>query len=370
MAIVEGRGVAEHRKEGTEGRWAPPAGTLPGFAVRGLVAIALVALALLAWTVQDVLLLLFGAVLVGVILRAAADGLRKILPLPETAALVIAGLLILAVLYIAGSIFGQEVSRQVQQLGSVLPQAWDEFRTWIGARPMALLREEMMPSGSDLAGIAQTILSMLTATLTGLVLAVVGGVYLAASPRLYSHGTLRLLPRGGREAVADFFGIAGHSLRRWLLARLAAMILIGLITYAGLTLIGVPSALALAIIAGFLEFIPFAGPILSAIPALLLALTIGPQTAIFTLLLYVAVQQLEGNVITPLFLKRAVELPPAVTLFSLFLFGSLFGIVGVLLAGPLTVVTYIAIRCLWMQHTLDEDVEYAAGGKESREDGT
>lgn len=360
---MEGQQIEDEGRRGAAGRQGRTRGLtrgLPRFAVRVLAAAALLALIWLAWHLHDVLLLLFAAVLIAVILHAAAGALRRILPLPEGAALALAGLLILAFAAFAGAIFGREVSRQITNLGNVLPGALDDFTAWIGAERMEVLRDRLAPSGTTIAGWAEQAFAISTGVLSALALAIVGGVYLAANPTLYRRGTLRLLPRGARPAVEDFFQHSGHALKRWLLARLLAMLVIGGITYAGLMLIGVPSALALGLIAGILEFIPFAGPILAAVPALLLALTLGQEAFYLTAGLYLVVQQIEGNLVTPLFLKQAVDLPPAVTLFSLFIFGAIFGIVGVILAGPLTVVTYIAIRSLWMEHTLREKVSYAA----------
>lgn len=362
MPATKSQSTTEAESAGHGRRIAPPPGTLGGFAVRVIVAIVLGALALLVWTLRDVLLLLFAAILVAVILRAAADGLRRMIPMGEGLSLLVAGLLILAIIGLAAGVFGQEVSRQVTQLGSVLPAAWEDFQAWLAGHGIEMNTQNWIPDGQMIAGWLQGLMSTTTAVLTGLVLAIVGGVYLAINPRSYVNGTLCLLPRSAREPVGEFFSRSGRSLRRWLLARLVAMLLIGGITYVGLLIIGVPSALALGIIAGFLEFVPFAGPILSAVPALLLALTIDFNTFLLTLGLYVLVQQIEGNLLTPLLLDHAVDLPPALTLFALFLFGALFGVVGVLLAGPLTVVAFIAVKSLWMDRTLNEDVEYVADG--------
>lgn len=333
---------------------------LPRFAIRIVAAIALFGLAWLLWRLHDVLLLLFAAVLIAVILHAAAGAIRRFLPIPEGAALALAGILILAFASFSAAIFGREVSRQLSSLGDILPGALEALRDWIGADRAQALQDQLMPSGTTLAGWAEQVFAISTGVLSALVLAIVGGVYLAANPDLYRRGALRLLPRGARPAVRDFFDHTGIAMKRWLFARLSAMLVIGVITYAGLAVVGVPSALALGLIAGILEFVPFAGPILAAVPALLLALTVGHSTFFLTAGLYLVIQQIEGNLLTPLFLKQAVDLPPAVTLFTLFIFGAMFGVVGVLLAGPLTVVAYIAVRSLWMERALEEDVTYAA----------
>ena len=144
---------------------------------------------------------------------------------------------------------------------------------------------------------------------------------------------------------------SGKALRLWLRGQLIAMVVVGLLTGSGLWALGMPSALTLGLMAGVLEFIPFAGPILSAVPAVLLALAVSPDLALWVLLLYFAVQQFEGS--PELRVQQyAVDLPGVVLLFSLLAFGALFGTLGVILAAPLTVVTYVLIKRLYVIETL------------------
>jgi predicted PurR-regulated permease PerM len=118
-----------------------------------------------------------------------------------------------------------------------------------------------------------------------------------------------------------------------------------------------PAALALALLAGLAEFVPLIGPIVAAIPALLIALSEGVQTALWTLLLYLAVQQVESNLIMPVVQHRVVSLPPAITLFAVVAFGLLFGSLGVLFATPLAVVLFVAVKKLWVSETLGEPTD-------------
>ena len=113
-----------------------------------------------------------------------------------------------------------------------------------------------------------------------------------------------------------------------------------------------PAALALALLAGLAEFVPLVGPIVATISALLIALSVGWETALWTLLLYIVIQQVESNLIIPLVQRRVVELPPAVTLFAVVAFGLLFGLLGVLFATPLAVVVFVAVKKLWVRETL------------------
>jgi predicted PurR-regulated permease PerM len=131
-----------------------------------------------------------------------------------------------------------------------------------------------------------------------------------------------------------------------------SMLVVGVLTGLGLWLIGVPSALALGLLAGVLEFIPLAGPVLAAIPALLLALTVGVDTALWAGGLMLLIQQIEGNLIQPLVQRYAVQLPPALFLFALIGFAAMFGAIGIVLAAPLTVVVYVLNKRLYVQDAL------------------
>ncbi|MBS0242581.1 MAG: AI-2E family transporter, partial [Proteobacteria bacterium] len=150
---------------------------------------------------------------------------------------------------------------------------------------------------------------------------------------------------------------SAEALRRWLWAQLVAMLAVGGLVGIGLFFVGVPSALALGIVAGMLEFIPYVGPIASAIPALLMASTQDLTTVWWTLGVLVLVQQAEGNILMPLLANRAVAIAPATAIFSVMAFGILFGPLGLLLGFPLTVVFDIAIRRLYVLDTLGETVE-------------
>jgi predicted PurR-regulated permease PerM len=164
---------------------------------------------------------------------------------------------------------------------------------------------------------------------------------------------MKLVPAGKRSLIGEAMMDSERALRLWLKGQLIAMIIVGVLTGVGLWLLGVPSAMVLGLLAGLLEFIPFAGPIISAIPAILIALAAGPDLALWVALLYVAVQQLEGALVQPLVQQYAVELPGVVLLFALIAFGTVFGAIGVILAAPLAVVTYVLVKRLYVQEALD-----------------
>jgi predicted PurR-regulated permease PerM len=163
---------------------------------------------------------------------------------------------------------------------------------------------------------------------------------------------LKLVPERGRALAAEAMEASARALRLWLLGRMVSMATVGLMTWIGLTIIGVPSALTLGLLAALLEFVPFIGPVISAVPAVLLAFAVGPDKALWTVMLFLIVQQIEGNVLEPLVQQRAVDLPPALLLFALVAGGLIFGPVGIILAAPLTVVLYVLVKRLYVQEAL------------------
>lgn len=315
------------------------------FAVRiGLVVIA-AATVLLVYRLTELFLLIFAAFLVVVIMHAMADPVTRRTGLPRGAALAItSGLLSLAVLAIMVG-FGREIGNQVELASEQLPQAAEQVLAWLDRS--GIDRDVVMPNlrESAILGSGAFIAANLVANLTGLifaiVLAIVGGAYMAAQPHLYVRGFLALFSPLPRQQIDRIGRLVVAKLKRWLLGQLAIMAIVGALTGFGAWLLGLPAPLALALIATVLEFIPYLGPILIAVPAFLLGLTVSLETAVLMLGWVILVQQIEGYVLTPLIQRRAVSLPPATILFSLVAAGLLFGLPGVLLALPLAVVGHV-----------------------------
>jgi len=322
-----------------------------------VIAIAIVAFAALLWRLRDMLLLIFGAVLVAVIFRALAGPLHRRLRLPEGLALGLVVLLLAAGIGLASWLFGQEVRAQAQDLAETLPGAWRSFEARMGdmafGERISQMAREAAPSGSGVLSGAGQFVTSLCAGVADTVLVLVGGIYLATQPKLYRGGLLKLLPAGKRDITGEAFDDSGRALKSWLKGQVLAMTVVGLLVGTGLWLLGVPLAFALGLIAGLLDFVPLIGPIVAAVPALLLALAVSPTVALWTGVLYLVVQQIEGNILSPLVQQRAVDLPPAILLFALLGFGSLFGAVGVILAAPLTVVVYVLVKRLYVREALD-----------------
>lgn len=327
------------------------------FVRRVLIVLGLAACFFLVWELRILLLMLFGAIVIASIFRAVADLICKYTKLPNGVSTALSIILVLGSVAALIALFGSHVATQVQTLRETLPAAWKTLEQRIGDIGLSAQLDKFVatitsPGGGSLSGFGRTLLSI-GSGLADLLVVIFAGIYLATQPNFYRTGAIKLVPPLRREIVAEAMEESERALRLWLKGQALAMVVVGLLTGFGLWLLGMPSAFTLGLLAGVLEFIPFAGPIIAAVPAILLALAVSPELTLWVVLLYVAVQQFEGNLLTPLVQQYAVDLPGAVLLFSLIGFGSLFGTLGIILAAPLAVVTMVLVKRFYIIGALD-----------------
>ena len=323
---------------------------------RVLIAIAIAAGVLLLWQLRQVVVLLFGAVMVATIFRAISDLFEKHLRLPERLAVLLSVLLIVGIIAGVAWSIGSQIGAQSQNLADTLPKAAQMIDGRLAAMGLGHPVSRWMSnvhSGGLIGSNLKSVLSSVTLSAASFLIAFFGGIFLAAEPRLYGIGLIKLIPPTRRRLVAEAMEESDHALRLWLKGQLWAMILIFLMTWIGLSLLGVPSALVLGLISGVLEFIPYAGAISSSIPAIMVALVQSPELALWVVGLYVIVHHVEAYLIQPLIQQFAVDIPAVITLFALLAFGLLFGILGILLAAPLAVVSYVLVKRLYVIEALD-----------------
>lgn len=340
----------------------PPSTSLHEFSLRVLAVLALVALALFLWRVMDVLLLAFGAGLVAIGLRSIADPLRRLTGWPGSLALGLSVALVLAVIGGGAWLFGQEISRQMGEIFERLPRAWESVRRQLQQYTLGnMLLEGLKGSGGGgLSALASRVTqgaALVSTAALHLVVVAFGGIYLAANPAVYRSGLLKLFPEQARERVAALADSATRALHLWLRGQLITMAIVGVLTGLGLWLAGIPAPLALGLLAGLLEFVPYLGPIVAAVPGLLLASTAGADVLLYALVVYVVVQQVEGNVILPMVERQMLQLPPALVIFSVLALGLVFGTLGLIFAAPLTVVLVVAVGRLYVRETLGTRTE-------------
>jgi predicted PurR-regulated permease PerM len=329
------------------------------FLRRLILTLVVLAAAALVWTLADLLLLLFASILVAIALRVIAAPLQRILGLGETGALVAGAALMVSVLGFTLYLFGSQLIREMQGLAERLPQDLGEIAKELRLGSLQDLIKET-GSASTVGSVLSRMLSWGT-TLIGAVAAVVivafGAFYLALSPRLYRDGFMKLVPKPIQPNITAAFDECGEALRRWLGAQLFAAVIVGVATGAGLAFVGLPSALALGLIAGVAEMVPYIGPIASAVPALIIAFSQESSILWWTLVVVVAVQQLENNVLMPLLASRNISIPPALAMFAIVAMGIMFGPLGLLLGFPLSVAFYIIVKRLYVHDALGKPVE-------------
>lgn len=324
---------------------------------------ALLILGLLVWQLAHVLLVLFAGLLLAVFLDALAFFVQRYMRLQHLPALLLVVTLLLVAIAAFVWLAGPQLSEQIELLSERVPQAVNELESDFQQMPWAAQLIETMPSVDQLlprpAAIVETIPSVFTTALGAVLnttIILIIGFYLALEPDIYRRSVLMLLPLDRKPQGERVLEALGHALRWWLVGRLASMVAVGILSGIGLWLIGMPLVLALALLAGALSFIPFLGPILSAIPALLIALVSGPVMALWVLAVYVGVQFLEGNLITPIIQKRAVSLPPVALLSAQMLMGVLVGFIGVLLATPLAVMLIVIVQIVYVRDVLGHGI--------------
>lgn len=324
-----------------------------------LLVTCVVLLVALAWRLMDLLMLTFGAVILATALRALADLLEKYARVPAKVSVVSALLLVL--ILITGSIWlvGDPLAEQFERLRERLPAARDAVMQWLNSQRIGVLalqhlrdsdlQKQAGPWASNLAGVA----GLTFGALGSAALMMVMGIYLAFSPRTYRNGLVRLMPPGVRDRTADALQASGDALSRWLLGQSVSMLFVGSTTAVGLWLLEVPLAFSVGVLSGVLAFIPFFGAIAGGLIAVLLAFMQGPQTALYVVILAVAIQQVEGNVLMPFVQRWAVDLPPVLGIAAAMMFGVLFGLMGVLLAMPAMVVLMVLVERLYIKGVLE-----------------
>lgn len=180
------------------------------------------------------------------------------------------------------------------------------------------------------------------------------GLYVAFEPWTYRRGLVQLVFPKHREAASNHLAAIGDKMSWWLLGRLVSMLVIGVITGIGLWIIGIPLALSLGLLAGALAFIPYLGPILSAIPALLVGFTVGYAELMYVAILFVMVQFIESYLVTPYIQKKAVQIPPALLIIVQFWLSLIGGLLGLLLAGPITVLMMVIVNRVYINGWLEK----------------
>lgn len=316
-------------------------------------------------TVATVALLLLTGLLVAVALSAPVEALyhRKV---PRTVGVVLIVLAVLAILGLGGYLLFPILSKQASQLAASLPDALSQlverarglassFGIKIGGGSSGVSAQTLAKVGRRVLGGALTLFSGLAAFLTGLIVVLFVPLYLAAMPEPVVGWVVRLFPPAKRSRVRGLLAESRESLLSWLGGRLISMAIVGVLAAIALYIIGVPGALFLGIFSGLVAFVPLIGSVAGVIPPFVLAFAGNPLDALWVVLAYVAIQQVESNLITPLVMREAASIHPVVVIAAVTVFGAAFGILGTLLAVPISVVAGVFVEKLWFQRLENGD---------------
>ncbi|HJN33576.1 MAG TPA: AI-2E family transporter [Prochlorococcus sp.] len=324
-----------------------------------LVALTLVVLALLTWQLRWVLLVLFGAVVLAVALDVLIEKLQDRLSWPRPLSLAV----VLVVLLLGGALVFQllvpELITQVQELGNLVPTLVTKLKSMLVSNPRLMNLEEsfaeqfswdrIQPLGSQLLGVAGGAANSLIQLLLMSLLAVL----LALDPASHRQMVIAATPRPARQEMAELLDQCRLALGGWLAGMTISASSVFVLTWAGLALLKVPLALLSALVCGLLTFVPTIGPTAASLLPLAMALLVSPLLMLQVLVLRLILQNLEAFLLTPLLLRRTVNLLPTVALMAQLSLGALLGLPGVLLALPLVVVLQVGMEQVVVKQIMD-----------------
>jgi predicted PurR-regulated permease PerM len=372
----------------------PGGGPRPGWRSADVVrAVALglgvIASAVAIWEASTVVFTVFLGVLFGLAISSGVDQLAR-LHIPRGLGAFIVVLGFVGILSLIGLLIAPTVAEQGREIESRIPEAARQVESWLNREERTSLRSitahlpfargerrdttaaarapsaaPAAPSGVDsqvtsqIAGVAGRVFGVVGSTveiLVYLLLVLFIAIYIATDPGLYHRGFMHLFPHHARARAGQVLSHMSSVMRQWLLTQLIAMITLAVVWAIVLSLLSVKAALALAVIAGLLEFVPTIGPTMAVIPALAMGLLDSPAKALSVLGAYLIIQGFEANVLIPLLMQGSIDLPPALTIVAQALMTMAFGFLGLMVAVPLLATVLIPVKLLYVEDVVGDQV--------------
>jgi predicted PurR-regulated permease PerM len=347
---------------------ASSASTEAQFARRVIIAagisIALILAVIIAYVISWALFLFLFSILLAVVLRGITNFITRHTRLPDKVVLFLVIIFILSAIALSMWAIMPHIIQQIDELNVQLPRALDQAIGDMKKSPTGRWILKQTPSEEELrknAGVmlkgATTFLTATTDFIIGLIVVVFGAFYLSYDPEMYIDGIVRLIPIRKRQRLKDVLDSVGYMLLWWMVGRFIDMFLISIFTGIGLWMIQIPLVLTLSILAGLLTFIPNFGPILSAIPALVLALPGGFDKVFYVIMLYIIIHAIEGYIISPIVQEKTALVPPVLTLVVQIGFGIIFGFLGLAMATPIVAAGLVFIKALYIEDVLGDQID-------------
>jgi putative permease len=324
------------------------------------------------------LIALFSLVLNPVVARLTRYGV------PRQLSAALLAVLVLSAIGLFGWLVVPPAAEQLADLTADLPEQVERTQaraeSWADRVGVALpdleaeqLLEIAAGAGPLLARIGSYTLGLFSVVAGALIL-LISVVYVLAKPRPLVEMLLRLFRPSRRDRATRVVQNLANQTRQWALAALASMGAVFIMTWLALSIIGLPYAFLFAIVAGLLEIVPVLGPVVAAIPPILLGLSQDTMTGIWVLAAFVVIQQIESNVVFPLVMAGGLELHPVTVMFFVLAMGGLFGIIGIFLAVPAAITARVILLEFYIDNDEDkagfeEQVEKIVSGPESAKGG-
>lgn len=321
----------------------------------------LVTVILIARVAFNVLLMVLAGSLIATYFHGLGDIIQRRTRMRRKFAMIISILGSFALLAVLLWFMGTKIQSQVTELSHKLPATVANVKASLNKTPTG---QKILENFSDdgpqkMMTTAQSFFTTSFGVIGDLYIILFLGIFLTANPSLYKNGILMLVPHQKREMGTHIINRISLSLKGWLKGMLTSMVLIAFLLTIAFTIVGLPVALVLALITGLLELIPNLGSLIAMIPGVLLAFTISTKTAIIVALIYIACQTIVANIVTPLIQRKMINLPPALTLISQLIMGTLSGALGIILAVPLLAILIILVEELYVKK-INEDIPDSA----------
>lgn len=321
-------------------------------------AIVLVSVALL-WYLSGVVILVLASIIFAAALNPSVVALQK-MKIPRPVAVAILYIVVFGVLGIVLYLITPTITQQIQSLVSNLPGIQSRIQGSLASQPWLLSSYQKLTS--TFAARPDLLVNQVSQTAFGIVASVFGFVtvlvltfYFLLNGRQIAQGLVKYVPtRRKRDEVLDIGLNSSVKLGHWIRGQLLLCLIVFVTTFIALSLLGVPYALTLALFAGLLQFIPFVGAVVGAIPAVLVAFTISPIKTLFVIIFFVILQTLLGNIIGPQVMKKAVGVSPIIILIAALVGYTLLGVVGVILAVPIAAVIDVVFESQGSEYVKDK----------------